>query len=224
MEEKLRELEQSARAVLEAAGDLKALEQARITVFGKKGLLATGLPDMKDVPAAERPLVGKLRNSMTKALEQVFDERTAALTAAARAAAQDSRRLDVSLPGRVPVPGRRHPLTLVLNELVDIFAGFGFTVVDVPAVELSYYNFIGLAIAEDHPARDDRDSFYINRERGAPDGDLGGCRSGRWRTTEPPCGSSRPGGSTAATRSMRRSAPFHRLKGLLVDRGVSFAD
>jgi len=224
MEEKLRELEQSARAVLDAAGDLKALEQARIAVFGKKGMLATGLPDMKDVSQEDRPLVGKLRNSITKSLEACFEERTAILKNAAQAAAQDERRLDVTLPGRVPVPGRRHPLTLVLNELVEIFAGFGFTVADGPEVELGYYNFTALAIPEDHPARDDRDSFYVNRDVVLRT-ETSAVQIRTMETTEPPVRIIAPG------RVYRRDAvdathchTFHQVEGLLVDKGVSFAD
>lgn len=224
MEQRLRSLEAEAREVILAATDLAQLEQARVRVFGKKGLLATGLPDMREVPEADRPLVGRLRNSITRGLETLFAERRAAIENAARAAARAMRALDVTLPGRVALPGRRHPLTLVLEELVDIFTGFGFQVADGPEVELSYYNFTALAIPEDHPARDDRDSFYVTPEIVLRT-ETSAVQVRYMETHDPPVRIIAPG------RVYRRDAvdathchTFHQVEGLLVDEGVSFAD
>ncbi|NUQ00017.1 MAG: phenylalanine--tRNA ligase subunit alpha [Armatimonadetes bacterium] len=224
MEEAIRALEAEALAVIAAAADPKGLEEARVRVFGKKGLLAVGLPDIKALPAEQRPLAGRLRNSITTALETAFQARREEVEEAARQASRAAQRLDVTLPGRVPVPGRRHPLTLILNDMVDIFTGFGFTVADGPEVELSYYNFTALAIPEDHPARDGRDSFYVNDDVVLRT-ETSAVQIRTMETTEPPVRIIAPG------RVYRRDAvdathchTFHQVEGLLVDEGISFAD
>ncbi|MBI2299812.1 MAG: phenylalanine--tRNA ligase subunit alpha [Armatimonadetes bacterium] len=224
MEDKLRALEAEAREIILAADSLPTLEEARVRVFGKKGLLTAGLPQMREVPAEQRPVVGKLSNQIKSGLEALFAERQTELSETARRKSRAAGELDVTLPGRVPLPGRRHPLTLILNDLVDIFAGFGFTVVDGPEVELSYYNFTALAIPEDHPARDDRDSFYVG-ESVVLRTETSAVQIRTMETREPPVRIIAPG------RVYRRDAvdathchTFHQVEGLLVDEGISFAD
>lgn len=224
MEEKLRALQAEAGAVLAAAGTPAELEAARVQVFGKKGLLANGLPQMRDVEPADRPVVGKLANAIKQQLEAQFEARQAEVEAAARQTARAAAELDITLPGRIPLPGRRHPLTVVLEDLIDIFTGLGFTVADGPEVELSYYNFTALAIPEDHPARDDRDSFYIGDDIVLRT-ETSAVQIRTMETHEPPIRIIAPG------RVYRRDAvdathchTFHQVEGLLVDEGISFAD
>ena len=224
MEEDLRRLEAEATALLSAAADARSLEEARVKVFGKQGLLTVGLPQMKDVPAELRPVIGKLANQVKQTVQACFDERREALEAAAKAAAGAARRFDPTLPGRLPVPGRKHPLTLIWEDLVDIFTGFGFAVAEGPEVELSYYNFTALAIPEDHPARDGRDSFYI-RGNTVLRTETSAVQIRTMETQEPPVRIIAPG------RVYRRDAvdathchTFHQCEGLLVDRDVSFGD
>ncbi len=224
MEEKLRAVAAEARAILAAADDLKALEEARVRVFGKKGLLTVNLPAMNEVPAEQRPQLGKLRNEITGELNALLGERKSALEELARAATRAADRFDASMPGRVPLPGRRHPLTLVLHELVDIFCGLGFHVADGPEVELAYYNFTALAIPEDHPARDGRDSFYTQGGGVVLRTETSAVQIRHMETHEPPVRIIAPG------RVYRRDAvdathchTFHQVEGLLVDEGISFA-
>ncbi|MBI5832868.1 MAG: phenylalanine--tRNA ligase subunit alpha [Armatimonadetes bacterium] len=224
MEEDLRRLEAEATALLEAAADLRALEEARVKVFGKQGLVTVGLPQMKDVPAQLRPVIGKLANQVKQSVQGCFDARLAALEAAGKAAAGAARRFDPTLPGRLALPGRKHPLTLIWEDLVDIFTGFGFSVAEGPEVELSYYNFTALAIPEDHPARDGRDSFYIQGTTVLRT-ETSAVQIRTMETQEPPVRIIAPG------RVYRRDAvdathchTFHQCEGLLVDRDVSFGD
>jgi phenylalanyl-tRNA synthetase alpha chain len=224
MEDRLRALEAEAAALLAAADDLAGLEEARIRVFGKQGLLTLGLPSMKDVPPEQRPLLGKLANQVKRAVTTAYETRRQVLELNLRLAAAAARRFDPSLPGRLPLPGRRHPLSLIREDLIEIFAGFGFTVAEGPEVELSYYNFTALAIPEEHPARDGRDSFYVA-------GDVvlrtetSAVQIRTMETHEPPVRIIAPG------RVYRRDAvdathchTFHQCEGLLVDEGVSFGD
>ncbi len=224
MEAVLRALEADAAAVIAAADGPEALEQARIRVFGKKGLLAAGLPDMRAVPADQKRHVGQLRNEITRALEAAFEQRRQAVEAAAAARSAAAQRLDVTLPGRIRAPGRHHPLEVVRRELIEIFCGLGFSVVDGPEVELAYFNFTALAIPEDHPARDDRDSFYVTDDVVLRT-ETSAVQIRTMETHEPPVRIIAPG------RVYRRDAvdathchTFHQVEGLLVDEGVSFAD
>lgn len=224
MEARLLELEAQALAALAAASDPRSLEEARVAILGKKGLLTLGLPAMKDVPGDLRPVIGKLINRIKQGVEATLEARRTELDEEERQRAAAANRLDVTLPGRLAVPGRRHPLQLICDELVDIFTGFGFSVAEGPEVELSYYNFTALAIPEEHPARDGRDSFYI-------DGDVvlrtetSAVQVRYMETHEPPVRIIAPG------RVYRRDAvdathchTFHQCEGLLVDEGVSFGD
>jgi phenylalanyl-tRNA synthetase alpha chain len=224
MEDKLRALRAEAEALLAAAGEARQLEEARVKVFGKSGLLTLGLPQMKDVPPEQRRDVGRLSNDIRQSLQAAFDERKEHLEEVARHARQAARRFDPTLPGRLALPGRKHPLTLIQDDLIDIFTGFGFTVAEGPEVELSYYNFTALAIPEDHPARDGRDSFYVSADVVLRT-ETSAVQIRTMETHEPPVRIIAPG------RVYRRDAvdathchTFHQCEGLLVDEGVSFAD
>jgi phenylalanyl-tRNA synthetase alpha chain len=224
MEARLLELEAEAQGVLASAGDLRALDEARVRLFGKQGLLTLGLPSMKDVPADQRPVIGKLANRVKQGVEAAFEARRAELVEAQRQREAAARRWDPTLPGRLALPGRRHPLELIREDLIDIFTGFGFTVAEGPEVELSYYNFTALAIPEEHPARDSRDSFYVSDDVVLRT-ETSAVQIRTMETHEPPVRIIAPG------RVYRRDAvdathchTFHQCEGLLVDEGISFAD
>jgi len=224
MEEELRQVQAEAEALIRGAADLKALEQVRHAVLGKKGLLATRLPDMAQVPKDQRPLIGRLRNEIQKGVQAVFEARREELETQAQAAAQKAEELDVTLPGRAPRLGRRHPLTLVLEEIIDIFVGMGFVVAEGPEVELEYYNFIALNIPPEHPARDDHDSFYITDDLLLRT-ETSAVQIRTMETQEPPVRIIAPG------RVYRRDAvdathshTFHQVEGLLVDERITFGD
>lgn len=224
MEEKLRELRQAALELIRGAHDAKSMDEVRARIFGKQGLLATGLPKMAEVPAELKRVIGQLSNEVRGEVQTAFDELRTRLEAAARAQADGARRYDPTLPGRLALPGRRHPLTIIWEDLVDIFTGFGFDVAEGPEVELSYYNFTALAIPEDHPVRDGRDSFFITDDVVLRT-ETSAVQIRTMETQEPPVRIIAPG------RVYRRDAvdathchTFHQCEGLLVDRDVSFGD
>jgi phenylalanyl-tRNA synthetase alpha chain len=224
MEAELNQVQAEATASIATAEDLAALEQVRQAVLGKRGLLATRLPDMKNVPPEQRPMIGRQRNEIQQAVQAAFDARRAELEAAAEEAARKAEELDVTLPGRAPRRGRKHPLTLVLDEIVDIFVGLGFTVAEGPEVELEYYNFIALNIPPDHPARDDHDSFYVT-DHLLLRTETSAVQIRTMEMQEPPVRIIAPG------RVYRRDAvdaththTFHQVEGLWVDEHVTFGD
>lgn len=220
----LSQIEQAALADLQAATTRDALEEVRVEYLGRKGQLTTVLRSMGQLPADERPVVGQRANEVRQRLEAFFEERRAEVEAADEMQRLEAERLDITLPGRAPRIGRKHPLTRVLDEIKEIFTGMGFEVLEGPEVESFYYNFSSLNYPEDHPAMDEQDSFYLSddvllrthttaaqvrilQERKPP---VRCVYTGRVHRREQV--------------TLRHSHTFHQLDGLLVDEGITFAD
>ena len=106
-------------------------------------------------------MVGQLANRVRGGIEEAIAQKTAQLKAEKLARQLESESLDVTIPGRAPKLGKKHPLTQVLDDLTEIFLGMGFSVATGPEVEYDYYNFEALNLPPDHPARDTQDTFYI---------------------------------------------------------------
>lgn len=144
---------------------LEELEKLRVTFLGKKGRLTRLFGSLRDLPPEERARAGRLLNQ----LRQEMQERLASLREELRRAAEEERlaaeAFDLTLPGQWRPLGKLHPLTQVRLEIEEIFLRMGFDIATGPEVETDYYNFEALNIPEDHPARDEWDSFYIDEER-----------------------------------------------------------
>ena len=151
------------RALAEVAGarSTSELEQLRVRVLGRSGLLTTLLRSLGSIPAAERPRVGEQANRATGELEQAHAARDAALRGEEHPRTLAADRPDLTLPGRRPQPGAVHPITRVTEEIITVFEGLGFSVAEGPEVESDYYNFAALNFPPDHPARDMQDTFHI---------------------------------------------------------------
>ena len=147
---------------LESCGDLKALDELKVKYLGKKGELTAILKQMGKLSPEERPVIGQLANEVRATIEAEVGQRTAALREQKLAEQLKAERIDVTMPGRRFSLGKRHPLTIVMDEIKEIFLGMGFDVVSGPEVELDYYNFEMMNIPKNHPARDMQDSIYIN--------------------------------------------------------------
>lgn len=218
----LRRLEIEGRAAFEAADTPDAVEAARVDFLGmKSGRLKSAQARLKELNPAGKRIYGQAFNGTKTALEQAHE--AARLRVASHRSSAASR-LDVTLPGAAPRLGHRHPLTQTIEELIDLFARFGFTVATGPEVEDVFHNFEALNIPEVHPARDPSDNFYLNT------GSL-----------------LRSQTSTVQIRVMEAQGPpvriislgrvyrpdemdqthsfmFHQIEGLMVDRGVTMAD
>ena len=159
--DQLEALETQAAAEIAAAADADALEQLRINLLGKKGRLSGVLGAMGKLPGDERPLVGQRANVLKTQVQELLSERLQAVKAAALEARIARETLDVTAAASgVPV-GHRHPLITTTEEIVDLFCGLGYKVVEGPEVETDHYNFTALNIPPDHPARDMQDTFYL---------------------------------------------------------------
>ena len=150
------------RALAEVAGarSTSELEQLRVRVLGRSGLLTTLLRSLGSIPAAERPRVGEQANRAKGELEVALAARIEALRGEEHRRTLAADRPDLTLPGRRPQPGAVHPITRVTEEIITVFEGLGFSVAEGPEVESDYYNFAALNFPPDHPARDMQDTFH----------------------------------------------------------------
>lgn len=161
MKEKLEALQKEALVQIEAACDLKKLQEVRVAYLGKKGPITEVLRGMGKLSPEERPLIGQKANEVREKIANAIDEKVKFLEQKEVERKLAEETIDVTLPGRPVVQGNRHPLSLVVEQVEDIFIGMGYQVAEGPEVEIDYYNFEALNIPKDHPARDMQDSFYI---------------------------------------------------------------
>ena len=164
MEQQLKQLEQEALAKIEAASNLKELNDVRVAYLGKKGPITDLLKGMGKLSAEERPKMGALVNTVRENLTDVLTAKSTALEEAAIQEQLEKESIDVTLPGARVAIGNRHPLTRVIEEIEDLFVGMGYEIVEGPEVEKDYYNFEAMNLPKGHPARDMQDSFYISEE------------------------------------------------------------
>lgn len=161
-------LEGEALAALSAVGDLAALAEWRSAYTGKSGALTRLSRGLGGLPADERPEVGRRVNALRERLEGAYAEAEGRLKLAAQAAELAADRIDVTMPGRAPALGHVHITNQVLRQVQQIFAEMGFQVWESPEVEYDDLNFTQLNFADDHPARDMQDTFYVDLPEGAP--------------------------------------------------------
>jgi phenylalanyl-tRNA synthetase alpha chain len=220
---RVRTIVDGAREEIERAATRRDLEEARVRYLGKKGALTRLLRALPDLPAAERPAVGREANLAKAEIESVLEARLASLERLERRARLAADRPDLTLPGRRVVPGGLHPLTRVHDEIVDVFTGMGFAVAEGPEVELDYYNFEALNIPKDHPARDMQDTFYVGgeillRTHTSP------VQIRTMERQKPPVRIIVPGRVYRRDADITHSPVFHQVEGLAVDRGISMGD
>ena len=224
MKEQLRNIEEKARDAISSVTDLRALDDLRVSLLGKKGELTAILKQMGKLSAEERPAMGQLANRVRATLEQLLSEKNAALHSAAQAARLGAERVDITMPGKRPAAGRLHPLQIVENEVKEIFLGMGFSVVDGPEVEYDYYNFEALNLPPDHPARDTQDTFYIT-DNILLRTQTSSVQVHVMENQKPPIRVISPGRVYRSDAVDATHSPlFHQVEGLVVDKGITMAD
>ena len=213
-----------AREAVAAASTAAELEQIRVRYLGRQGALTQLLRSLGTLPAAERPQVGAAANEVKREIEALLDGRLGSAQEIERAHARAAARPDLTLPGRRPPLGAIHPLKRVEEEIVEIFAGLGFSVVEGPEIESDYLNFEALNIPKDHPARDMQDTFYLSdstllRTHTSP------VQIRTMQTQRPPVRVIVPGRVYRRdVADMTHSPMFHQVEGLAVDRDISMGD
>ena len=162
MKNKLNEIQEAALRQIEEAKESEALQEIKVKYLGKKGELTTILKSMGSLSKEERPVMGKLVNYVKKVVEEKLEEAIKKIKEEEKNKKLQSEIIDITLPGKKNVIGKRHPLELTIEKIKDIFISMGFSVEEGPEVELDYYNFEALNIPKNHPARSEQDTFYIN--------------------------------------------------------------
>jgi len=151
-----------ARADLQAAQDLKALDAIKVQYLGKKGLITEQLKRLADLPADARREAGQLINQARDALVAELEQTRAHLEQREVERQLAQERLDVTLPGRGAGSGTRHPVSRTLERIEQLFHSLGYQVAQGPEIETDYYNFEALNIPAHHPARAMHDTFYLD--------------------------------------------------------------
>jgi len=204
------------------AKNLEELEQFRIQYLGKKGKMTNLFAALKKVPKDQKKDFGQALNQLKKAIEDKLDEGRANFTENI----QQSSGLDVSRPVALDQLGSRHPISLVRNQIVNIFKRIGFTLSEGPEVEDDWHNFTALNLPDEHPARDMQDTFFIQQN---PDVLLRTHTSSVqvrfMENNQPPIRTLSPGRVYRNEAiSSRAHCIFHQVEGLYIDKDVSFAD
>lgn len=222
MLDRLREIEERTLSQLKASTKKEEVLRIKGGILGKEGELTRIIRSIKDLPKEKRAAVGREVNLVKERIEGAI---RAALQAIERE--ELSRRLkeapvDITLPGRRLPLGSIHPITQIIDEIVDIFHGLGFSVEGGPEVEEDYYNFEALNIPKDHPARDMQDTFYLEHDRllrthTSP------VQIRVMERERPPLRVIAPGKAYRRDSDVSHTPMFHQVEGFMVDRGVSFS-
>ncbi len=219
----LQHIVEEASAQIDAAADLKALDDLRVSYLGKKGSLTEQLKSLGKLPPEQRREAGQAINQAKKALNERLQARKQVLEQQALAAKLAAEAVDVSLPGRRITAGALHPVTRTIERIVDLLSEVGFSVEEGPEIEDDYHNFEALNIPSHHPARAMHDTFYF------PDGRLLRTHTSpvQVRVMEskaPPLRVIAPGRVYRCDSDLTHTPMFHQVEGLLVDTDVTFAD
>ena len=191
--------------------------------LGKKGNVAELMKGLGAVTKEERPAMGKVINEFKVQAEERYREYSERLEQLEMAARNRREQVDITLPAKKRETGTLHPITIVKNEMINVFLGMGFEVFEGPEIEDDDHNFTRLNVAKDHPARDMQDTFYVSedillRTHTSP---------GQIRVMDrekPPIKVLVPGRVFRSDSDATHSPMFHQMEGLVVDKGISLCD
>ncbi len=224
MQEKIDQYTAEINAFSPANAD--ELETFRIKFLGTKGIIKDLFEQFKTVGAEEKRIYGKVLNQFKQLAEAKYNDLKESIGTSASIQNAD---IDLTLPGEGFNVGSRHPLSLVRNEIVDIFKRIGFVVAEGPEIEDDWHNFSALNFPEEHPARDMQDTFFIKKNSGKDDIALRTHTSSvqvrMMENAKPPFRAIMPGRVYRNEAiSARAHCFFHQIEGLYIDENVSFAD
>ncbi|WP_105614490.1 phenylalanine--tRNA ligase subunit alpha [Vallitalea okinawensis] len=224
MREKLEQIKNEALDQLSNIESLAVLDEVRVKYLGKKGELTAVLRGMKDLSKEERPVIGQMANEVRVKIESMLEEAKESLGSALREKQLKEEVIDVTMPAKKKVLGHRHPMNVVLDEIQNIFLGMGYTIVEGPEVEQSYYNFEALNVPENHPAKDEQDTFYLGgdyllRTQTSP------VQVRTMEKSKPPIRVLAPGRVFRSDEVDATHSPvFHQIEGLVVDKNITMSD
>lgn len=223
MEEKIKEL----RAAIEQAS-ADVTDKARLSDFWQKYLSKNGevaglTKSLRDVPKEDRPAVGKTINEFKQWAEAQYQALSEQVEKAALEARNAAETVDITMPAKIRQTGSLHPITLVKNEIIDVFAGMGFEIYEGPEIEDDDHNFTRLNVPKNHPARDMQDTFYVADDIVLRTQTSGG-QIRVMDKEKPPIKVLVPGRVFRSDSDATHSPMFHQMEGLVVDKGITLCD
>jgi phenylalanyl-tRNA synthetase alpha chain len=199
------------------------VKKVKASLLGRKGLFSEYLDGLKLLDRDEKKIFGKEINLLKMHAESRLKELESFYLEEEKRKKEALDKIDITMPGKIPLLGKKHPITQTLEEIIRIFTSLGFSVAEGPDIEQEYYNFEALNIPKDHPARDMQDTFYIKsdivlRTHTSPV---------QIRTMEsqlPPVKIIAPGSVYRCDNDISHTPMFHQVEGLMVDKRVRFSD
>ncbi|MCF6158682.1 MAG: phenylalanine--tRNA ligase subunit alpha [wastewater metagenome] len=223
MIKELEEVKKDFLNEINSVATLKDIEQLKIKYLGRKGIISDFMKTIPTVPAEQRATYGLQINTLKNEFTSLIGDVTRRLSRGA-IPRTEKELFDITLPGKQPPLGKKHPITQTIDDVKEAFARLGFDVAYGPEVELEYYNFDALNIPSDHPSRTDFDTFYIKNDI-LLRSQTSTVQIRIMEKQKPPIRIIAPGRVYRPdTVDARHSFMFHQVEGLLVDEGVSFTD
>ncbi len=227
LKDDLDRLQSDLMAAIAGAGDMAALETARVRALGKKGEVTGLMKTLGKLGPDERKAAGQALNTLKDTLAAAIEARKTALAEADLEARLAGEGIDISLPARPDDIGRIHPISQTIEEMVAIFGEMGFTVAEGPDIEDDFHNFTALNIPPEHPARQEHDTFYLPGDAGPEDAQGGRpvlrthtspVQIRTMQTVKPPIRIIVPGRTFRADSDATHSPMFHQIEGLVIDK------
>ncbi len=224
MKDQLDQIKKNIENSIKDAQNIKSIEDVKVQFLGKKGELTSILKTMGKLPEEERPKVGQLVNDVRIYAEDLIEKTKAKLIEEEINARLKLEKIDVTIPPKSESLGHRHPMTVVVDDIKNIFVGMGYKIAEGPEVETEYYNFEALNIEKNHPARDEQDTFYIGngmllRTQTSP------VQVRVMESAELPIRIISPGRVFRADEVDATHSPvFHQIEGLVIDKNVTMGD
>lgn len=223
MEDRLHSIKLKSNEMINNAQNIKALEDIRIALFGKKGDVTSLMKELSSLPKEERPFFGQKVNVFRNQLESLLEQKNIQLKERDLTKSLLEEELDITMPGKSFLMGHKHPLTTVMDEIKAIFLGMGYKIATGPDIETEYYNFTALNIAKTHPARNEQDTFYIGdyvlRTQTSP------VQVRSMEKGELPIKIIAPGRVFRPDEVDATHSPvFHQIEGLVIDKGITMAN
>jgi len=223
MKDKLDSIKCAALDIIERAENTSQLNDARVKYLGKSGEISLLMRDMATVPKEERPAMGKLVNELRAAVENALNAKTELISQLELDRRLKEEAIDVTMPTKSKRTGTLHPLTLITQELIEIFANMGFSVTEGPEIESDLFNFQLLNIPKDHPSRDMQDTFYVN-DNILLRTQTSAMQARIMTQSKPPIRVVVPGKVYRSDDDASHSPIFNQFEGLAVDKHITMGD
>ena len=223
MREKINAMIEKATKLIQDAAELGSINELKVQYLGKSGEVTSLLKGMKDVPNEQKPEIGKEVNKARDIITNLIEEKIKDLQKKALDAKMMKEQIDVTYDEVDANRGSLHPCTLVIDEVLDIFTGMGFTVVNGPEIELDKFNFQLLNIPKDHPSRDMQDTFYAGEDILLRT-QTSAVQARTMINTQPPIKLVCPGKVYRPDYDATHSPMFQQIEGLVVDKHVTLCD